>query len=338
MKSIFRCACTLVCCVFFVTGMWSCSQKGDGPQAQDAGDPFALTPATDGASTAPDLKVNLPVSAVYRYKVSQQEELMQDDSMSVSSVTTSYYTKTVTANRNGLVTFTVRYDSISETQSGKGMGQDNKTVTYNSTNPANRNDPKYVMVNKLIGEPVNITVNANGKIEEISGLSGIINAISASTSKPLSDTARLQLAEQVKQVYFAQLVSQEQLSFPESPVDSTMSWSKNVQQQMPPVFLASTVMTYKIGARGTRGGSSVARIDAGLIGSIGLALPKIPVTISKGLISGKGTTLIDIKTGHTIRKTASIRQELTASAQNPSTKKTDTVKQVKVSSLTVELL
>ena len=90
--------------------------------------------------------------------------------------------------------------------------------------------------------------------------------------------------------------------------------------------------------RGSRGDKSVGRIDAVLNGTIGLVNDKIPVQVSRGLISGKGSALVDIKTGHTVYKTTSIRQELSATAPNPQTKKPESMRQVKNSTLTVVLL
>lgn len=318
--------------------MLSCSQKSGDVQESVAGDPFAFT--VDNAATVGtrDMKLNLPISAVYRYKAEQREELMQDDSMSVTSVTTAFYTKKVTANNAGIITFTVRYDSIMETQVGKGMGADDKTVKYRSSDSADRMNPKYMVVNSLIGKEVTITITERGKIQEISGLAGIVQDIASRAPQPLSDTMRMQAAEQIKQVYYMQLVSQEHSSMPDAPLDSTRSWSKDVVQQLPPVFLARSTMKYTITGVGTRTKQNVGRVDAVLNGTIGLVTDKIPVQVSRGVISGKGSALVDVQTGHTIHKVTSIRQELTATAPNPQTKKEETMKQVKVSSLTVVLL
>ena len=316
----------------------SCSQKKDDVQSTAGDDAFSMTVDEQATSATRDMKLNVPVGTVYRYKNVQAENLVQDDTMSVSSTTTSYYTKTITANAGGIISFTVRYDSIMETQVGKGMGADNKTISYRSTDSVDKSNPKYATVNSLIGKDVSVTINERGRIEEISGLAGIVQSIATASKQALSDTLRMQLAEQIKQVYYVQLVTQEHASMPERSLDSTRRWTKSLQQQMPPVFLANSTMTYAIAAVGKRNNQSVARVDATLNGTIGLINPKIPVTISKGEISGTGKALVDITTGHTLYKTTSITQFLTASAENPQTKKTDSVKQQKKSTLSVTLL
>ncbi|MFM7774729.1 MAG: DUF6263 family protein [Candidatus Kapaibacterium sp.] len=328
----------LLSTLFLVTVITGCSRKTDEGPESVAGDPLAFV--KDDAATAGtrDMKLNLPVSAVYRYKAEQREELVQDDSMSVTSVTTAYYTKKVTANSAGIISFTVRYDSIMETQVGKGMGTDDKTVRYRSTDSADGKNPKYAVVNSLIGKEVTITITERGKIQEISGLAGIVQDLSTRSPRPLDDTTRMQVAEQIKQVYYMQLVSQEHSSMPDAPLDSTRSWSKDVVQQLPPVFLARSTMKYTVAGVGTRADRKVGKVDAVLNGTIGLVTDKIPVTVSRGVITGKGSALVDLQTGHTLHKVTSIRQELTAGAPNPQTKKQETMKQVKSSSLTVVLL
>ena len=326
---------SVLCIGFFFTG---CSQKSESVADTKNGDPMSLSIDKAATDQIRDVRLNLPVGAEYKYKTEQREELVQDDSMSVTSVTTAYYTKKVTANNAGMITFSIRYDSIMETQVGKGMGADDKTVTYRSTDSADRKNPKYIVVNSLIGSDVTITVSERGRIEEVSGLAGIIQRLATASPQPLSDTMKMQAAEQIKQVYYMQLISQEHSSMPEKATDSTRSWSKDVVQQLPPVFLANSTMKYTIAAVGTRGDKTVGRVDAVLNGTIGLVNDKIPVQVSRGLISGKGSALVDIKTGHTLYKTTSIRQELSATAPNPQTKKTESMRQVKNSTLTVVLL
>ena len=60
-----------------------------------------MTVDEQATSATRDMKLNVPVGTVYRYKNVQAENLVQDDTMSVSSTTTSYYTKTITANAGG---------------------------------------------------------------------------------------------------------------------------------------------------------------------------------------------------------------------------------------------
>ncbi len=316
----------------------ACQQQNNKTPEQSAvADTAAMKPLPPQEQKLTTIGFALKEGQTFHYKLEQIESLVQDDSISVNSNTVAFYTKSVKSVKEGITTMVLKYDSVRSLQEQKGMGQ-SKKIAYNSNDSNDRKNKDYLIMTSLLGEEVSVSVDAKGRVQEVGGLSTIISRISSQAPNPLTDEQKSQLSEQLRQVYYAQVIQQEEQSMPDGTLDSTMSWKKSGQQMMPPAFVTSMNMNYKIEKVSLLNNRKVATISGKLNGSIDLADKKYPVTLKQGLISGSGSSIVDVDQGYTIQKHTNIKQELSAMTMNPQTKKNESFRQVKSSILNVVLL
>ncbi len=316
----------------------SCKQQQNNKSPEVAADSNQMEPLPEQEQKLSSLKMSLKVGQTLRYRLEQIETLVQDDSISLTSTTTAYYTKTVKTNSDGLMTFSMRYDSLKSSQSSRGTGSANKDLSFNSNDSNDRKNKDYILLASLIGEEVVVSVDSLGRILEVSGMSALVNRIAKNAQREVTDEEKAQISEQLRQIYYAQVIQQEEQSMPEKSLDSSLSWTKGGQQPMQPAFMTTMSMNYKINKLSLLNSRKVASIGASLVGSITLADKKYPVVVDKGTISGSGNSIVDVEQGYTIQKRAQLKQELQATAMNPQTKKKESFKQTKTTNLSVMLL
>ncbi len=289
------------------------------------------------------LEFNFTPGETIRYKMEQKDEIVQDDSIRVVNNTTLFYTKHIVSNKDGVVNFTITYDSIKVHQKAPSMGtMPANEIKFNSTDSSSKGNKDYAVFNSIIGNPVTITMNSKGRIEEISGMTPIINAMLKYSPTPnnVSEQQRTQIAEQIKVGMYAQIIQQEQITLPDSTLDSTMSWSRTSPQEIPPFFISNSTIRYNIGNVSKIEDHKVADVTATLSGNIELVKTKqpIPVTLKSSSMSGSGKTFIDVDRGYTLLKDTKIMLSIVAESVNPKTKKTEQMKQTKTTIMHVEKL
>ncbi len=326
-----------ICCL----SLLSCQHNSNDskPASTAASDTSRLKDLPAQEQHISSLAFNYKAGQVFHYKLDQDQKLVQDDSLSVESSTTAYYTKSIKSVRDGITTFIMKYDSVKSTQSTKGMGAGNKDSKYNSSDSADKANKDYVMMTSLIGEEISVSIDAKGRVTEVGGMSALVNHIATEAQKPLNDQQKAQIAEQLKEIYYAQVVQQEQLSMPDSALDASMIWKRSGQQSIPPAFNSSMTMVYRVAKVSSLDSRKVAIVDGQLSGKIELdPRAKSQVSLKTGTVSGNGTMIVDSESGYTVKKHTVMKQELEASAINPQTKKSETFKQVQTSTLNVQLL
>lgn len=323
----------------------SCSkgEKKDSPEEVKTTviDTTQLKPLAQEDKKLTKLEYNPTVGKTYRYQMTQSEDLIQDDSIKAGNQSQFVYTKTIKSNKDGLIQFTIRYDTIRSKSINPAVGgMPASTITFNSANEADMKNEKYSMFSCLIGNEVTITMSKKGKIEEVSGITPIINKFLRDKKDSISPQQKEQLSEQMKYGFFGQVVLQELQSLPDSALGSDMTWKRNLPQEMPPYFVAQSTLAYKVSDVSMLNNSKVAKIDANLTGNIELIKTKqpLPIKIETGIVTGSGSSLIEAETATTLRRQNSITLTIKANAVNPETKKTITMKQIKNTKLSLELI
>jgi predicted secreted protein len=287
------------------------------------------------------LEYNPTVGKSYRYRMVQSEDMIQDDSIKAENQTSFIYTKTIKSNKDGLIQFTIRYDSVrTKTVTPAIGGQPGSTVVFNSANEADMKNEKFNMFSCLVGNEVTVTMTKAGKIEEVSGMTPIVNKFLRDKKDSIPPQQKEQLIEQMKYGFFGQMVIQELQSLPDSTLGGDMSWKRTVPQELPPYFVAQSTLAYKVSDVSMLNDMKVAKIDASLSGNIELIKTKqpLPITIETGIVKGSGSSLIEANTATTLRKQNTIIMTLKANAMNPETKKSMTMKQIKTTKFLLELV
>lgn len=304
-------------------------------------DTTQLKPLAQEEKKLSKLEYNPTVGKTYRYRMVQSEDMLQDDSIKAENQTYFVYTKTIKSNKDGLIQFTIKYDSIRSKSITPAIGgMPGNTISFNSANDADMKNEKFNMFSSLIGNEVTITMTKAGKIEEVSGITPIINKFLRDKKDSIPPQQKEQLSEQIKYGLFGQMVIQELQSLPDSVLGSDMTWTRTVPQELPPYFVAQSNLSYKISDVSMLNDLKVAKIDANLSGKIELIKTKqpLPITIENGVVKGSGSSLIEAGTATTLRKQNTIIMTLKANAVNPETKKTMAMKQIKTTKFSLELV
>jgi len=280
------------------------------------------------------LEFNYTVGETLRYKMEQNDEIEQDDSIKAKNNTTLYYTKVITSNKNGILIFTMTYDSVMVYQKSPTAGSlGGNEVKFNSNDSADKQNKNYAIFNALVGQPITVTMTNKGKIEEISGLTPVMNTLlkDSPNASSIPEQQKSQMADQIRLGMFAQIIQQEQITLPDSTLDSTMTWSRTSPQEIPPLFVSTSTVQYSIGNVSKIEDHKVADVKANLTGKIELIKSKIPIPVKlkSSSMTGSGKTFIDVDRGYTLLKDTKVVLSIVAESTNPKTKKVEQMKQVK---------
>jgi len=264
----------------------------------------ALSPAE---AQVDSLVLRYAVGDVFRYRMRQESEAGPDSAFATQR-SSHVYTKRVKAIRSdGSFELSVTVDSIEMSVVIRNRSSNAVLAQqyYNSSDTANRNDPKRIHLTAILGEEVSIILTPQGRIQEMSGVSTIVNKIRKVTPSLTTQDVPA-VTQQIEAAVFAMLVEQEYLRFPSAALDSTATWVASNTVPVMDYFRASSDAKYTIrNVRQVRG-QRLAVIDASLSGTItSMPLPKesaVSIKLSKGDIRGKGNVLIDVAKGFTVKK------------------------------------
>lgn len=280
----------------------------------------------------------------YSYKLTQVDVLDQDGNKATMS-TTFYYTKIIKESKSdGSTDMSVRVDSIriKSVYPNPAMPNNSIETNYNSQDSAQRNTPQFRQYSGVIGENVRMLVSAKGKIEEISGLTPILNKILGKQKDSVPPADKDRLIEQLKYQLFQVPFQNEYQTFPDNGiVDSSQSWSRTDISALSGVFKVRNSVKYSIASVKNIRGRKTALIKATLNAEV--VNPKVEqetvkFKLNESSISGEGESLIDIATGTTIYKKNKINTMINATMTESKSKQTQTAKQVLSTTITVELL
>ena len=280
----------------------------------------------------------------YSYKLTQIDILDQDGNKATMS-TTFYYTKTIKeAKSDGSIDMSIHVDSIRIKSVYPNPAMPNTTIetTYNSQDSAQRNTPQFRQYSGVIGENVRMLVSDKGKIEEISGLTPVLNKILGKQKDSVPAPDKERLIEQLKYQLFQVPFQNEYQTFPDNGVvDSSQSWSRTDISALSGVFKVKNSVKYSIASVKNIRGRKAAFIKATLTAEV--INPKVEqetvkFKLNESSISGEGESLIDIATGVTIYKKNKVNTMINATMTESKTKQTQSAKQLLTTTITVELL
>lgn len=322
--------------------------SNDTPAEQD-GAPLTYDDVRTAAPLAGDkarldtLTLRLKTGETYRYKITQTSS-GGPDSAYLEQRSTHVYTKRVKGVRgDGTFEIGMTFDTImiDIKASNRTTGAVLQEQHYSSKDSAQRKDPQFTQFNALLGEEITIILRPNATIQEVSGVTSIVNKIAA--GRPIPADVREQYARQIELAAYATFVEQEHLRFPVARIDSTGSWTTTTTAPLlNNVFIATSTSTYHIASVKEVKGHRVAEVVAEMDGTVKAGdLPpqaRMTVTMGTSTITGKGRTVIDADKGYTISKSNELTTDLAATVKNQATGDAQRMAQRTTMRTTVELL
>ncbi|MBU3741277.1 MAG: hypothetical protein FGM24_03215 [Candidatus Kapabacteria bacterium] len=325
----------------------ACSDNGApsdvAPETVTLADIDRASPLTGSEAKVDSLLLRYKVGDTFQYRAEQ---------ISTGGVDTAFmeqrskhvYTKRVRSVRgDGSFEIGMRFDSIAIDVKAvnKRTGQVLQEQRYSSADSTQRSDPNYAQFSALIGEEVTIILRPNATIQEIGGVSSIVNKIIG--DQKVDPAVRAQYARQIELAAYASFVEQEYLRFPVGGVDSAGNWSTmNKAPILGELFTASSTATYHIDGVKKVKGRRIADVSAKLAGTVSVGnVPKaspMRITMGKSEISGNGRTVVDVDQGFTISKTTELSTDLQAVLKNSATGQQQNIAQRTTMRTTVQLL
>jgi hypothetical protein len=280
----------------------------------------------------------------YHYKLNQKTFIDQDSTHAETEIT-MFYTKTVKSVRSdGSMEISVRFDSISarnKVPSFTGSGQPMTETRYSSRDSANAKDKRFDQFNVLIGEDVSMIVSQKGTIEEVSGLTPIINKILGAQKDSIPMEQKNQLIEQIKNEAYIRNLQPEYQIFPDSTVDSNLSWTRTSQIPLFGLFPTKNTVQYKVQSIKEINGRKA--LDIAMNVQALVTNPKFKngpaeFVLNDHKIATSGKSLIDQEKGYTVFKKTEIMTYADATATNTQNKQTQRSKQKNTQITTIELI
>jgi hypothetical protein len=331
----------------------ACNGSSDKPaeQASETTGTAGVTAAdTSGAKVIAiedahldSLRLRYEQGDVYRYRVTQLSE-GGSDSVVATTKTKHVYTKRIKAIRSdGSYEVGMRFDSIQvkATVRSRQTGKVLEEQEYRSSDTAMRKDVKYISFNALLGEEITILTNTRGQIQEMSGVSSVVNRILAASPNVPKEYAA-ELSKQIEMSVYATFTEQEYLRFPTTKLDSTNSWVTSTSAPVMNLFMASNTVKYHVAAVKMVKDRKLADIEATMNGTI--TLQKLPadapmkVSLSKSVVKGSGRAIIDVAKGFTVFKQNDVYTIVAANVRIVATGEQRNVSQETTMRYSVELL
>jgi hypothetical protein len=280
----------------------------------------------------------------FSYRV-QQVNKIERDSLKLEQTIIESYTKTIQSVKpDGSVEMTVRIDSMRLIEKGPDPANPGKQITmqYNSRDTAQAARPEFKQYKGIVGADVRVIVNNHGKIEEISGITPILNTMLGDKKDSVPPVMREKLLQQLKEQFFQLPLQQEYQTYPDNGrVDSNRTWSRTDVLPLAGMLAVKNTVKYTMGPLRQMNGRRVARVDAVLTASVdkpNLPQDKVKLTLNSTKIGGKGESLVDAETGITLYKKNEVFTMLDATLMEVETKRTQRTVQSIQTTVTVELL
>lgn len=290
------------------------------------------------------LQYSVKAGEKYHYKVNQKT-LIDQDSVHAETELNMYYTKTIKSVRSdGSMEITVRFDSISARNKVPDFAGGSSKITevkYNSTDSANRKDKRFEQFNILIGEDVTMIVSQKGTIEEVSGLTPVVNKVLGARKDSIPAQQKNQIMEQIKNEAYLRNLQPEYQIFPDSTMDSSYSWTKTSSIPLFGLFPTKNTVQYKVQSVKEIGGRKA--LDIVMDVKALVTNPKFKngpaeFVLNDHKIITSGRSLIDQEKGYTIFKKTEVSTSADATATNTQTKQSQRSKQKNTTTTTIELI
>lgn len=301
------------------------------------------SPLAGTESTIDTLVLNYAKGDVFRYRAVQVSTGGVDSAI-MEQRSTHIYTKRI-RNVRGDGTFEIgmTFDTImiDVKATSKRTGQIIQEQHFTSADSAQRKDPAFAQFGALIGEEVTIILRPNATIQEISGVSSIVNKIIG--DQPVPAETRAQFTRQIELAAYAAFVEQEYLRFPENGLDSAGGWTtSNAAPILNNIFIASSTARYHVDAVKKIRGQRIADVSSTLSGTVTTGnIPKgstLRVRMGRSEIVGKGRAVVDVDMGYTISKTTDLTTDLQATVTNTATNQSQMMSQRTSMRTTVQLV
>jgi hypothetical protein len=290
------------------------------------------------------LQYGVKAGETYHYKINQKT-LIDQDSVHAETELTMYYTKTVKSIRSdGSMEMTVRFDSISARNKIPDFKPGSKTfkeTRYSSRDSADRKNKQYESFNILIGEDVTMIVSPKGAIEEVSGLSPIVNKVLGAQKDSVSQQEKNQIVEQIKNEAYIRNLQPEYQIFPDSTIDSNHSWTKTSSIPLFGLFPTKNTVNYTVQSLKEIGGRKALEIVMNVQALV--TNPKFKngpaeFVLNDHKIATSGKSIIDQEKGYTVFKKTEIMTYADATATNTQNKQSQRSKQRNTQITTIELI
>ena len=325
----------------------ACSDNGAPSEAAPGtvtlADVERATPLTGPEATVDSLVLKYKAGDTFQY-LAEQVSTGGVDTAFMEQRSRHVYTKRVRSVRgDGSFEIGMRFDSImiDVKAVNKRTGQVLQQQRFSSADSTQRSDPAYAQFSALIGEEVTIILRPNATIQEIGGVSSIVNKIIG--DQKVDPAVRAQYARQIELAAYASFVEQEYLRFPAGGVDSSGNWSTtNSAPILGELFIASSTANYHIDGVKKVKGRRIADVSAKLTGTVSVgSIPKaspMRVTMGKSEIAGRGRSVVDVEQGFTISKTTELSTDLQAVLKNSVSGQQQNIAQRTTMRTTVQLL
>lgn len=285
---------------------------------------------------------------VLTYRTTQTAEDIQDTLSSLSN-TAHVYTKKIRSIRgDGAFELEITYNQIRSTGTLKNTktGAVIRSETFDSKDSSKLRDPRNAQFSSLLGEPVTVILTPQAKIQEISGVSSIVNKMISKLPKndsvQLPPQAREEITRQVQSIMYASVIGQELVPYPEAGLDSSMTWEHSQTAPVSPLYTISTTAKYRIISIKRIKGRRIATITATFTGKVS-ATPPPPqfgatLKLNSSSITGDGTAIVDLESGATISKKNKVSISLSATVTEKATGKVTRINNTSNKRFDVELL
>lgn len=296
------------------------------------------------------MKLRLQQGQRFTYKITQTAEDIQDTLAAISDATHIFTQNVRSVRGDGAYELGITYNSILTTGSMKSSksGQTFRSEKYNSKDTGDLRNPRNAQFSSLLGETVTMIISPKAEVQEVSGVSTIINKMIAKLPKPegqqqpLPDQAKQEMQRQVESIMYRSILGQELIPYPTSPIDSTFSWKHSQSSPVNPLYTISTTATYRIVSVKKIKGHRIATVVATISGEVTNNQPPpqagIQVRMNSSSISGNGTAIIDIDNGTTISKKSKVSISLSATINEKATGKVVKVNNTSNKRFDIELL
>jgi hypothetical protein len=279
----------------------------------------------------------------FSYKVVQYEEI-QEDSLKIIQKIESFYTKNIIAIRTGgSIEMTVRIDSLFVSNTMPDPTQSNKPIvkTYNSRSKKDRENPDLRDFTSILDEDIRIILDSKGRVEEIGGLTPIVNKILGDKRDSVSPDIKSRITSGLESQVFRLTIASEIIPFPDTPIDSTLSWTRQEVNPLSGLFRSTSRSTYTIASVKKVGDKRIGIIKAQLAAEV--LKPKesngvVEMTLSSSSIGGDGEMMIDLDKGYTISKKTQVLSDLNGAVKEIKTKQERKIHQKTLTKISVELL
>jgi hypothetical protein len=278
------------------------------------------------------------------YKLVQISKV-ERNSVQMEQSITQYYTKSILSIKpDSSIEMSVKIDSMRISEKGPDQAQPGKTVSlqFNSEDSASKGKPEYKQYYAIVGAQVQIIASKLGRIEEIIGLTPIINEILGNKKDSVPDKLKENLAQQIKTQFFQLPLQQEFQTYPETgKLDASKKWSRIDVLPMSGILTVKNTVNYTMGSIKEMNGKKIAIVDANLTAEISKSkeMPKgLQFTLNDSKFEGKGITIVDIQTGSTLYKKNEVFTMISATMKELASGIIQAVSQKIQTTVTVELL